>query len=50
MFLRFAMIVLGPQDEWIIRGYENLKRDLENQQFDLIETNLGGVGFKAVAL
>lgn len=42
----FAMILLGPESQWAARGYDGLKRDLEGQKFELIETKLGGIGFQ----
>lgn len=42
----FAMILLGPEEQWTERGYERLKKDLVEQKFELIETKLGGVGFE----
>lgn len=46
----FAMILLGPEDQWQARGYEALKADLVEQKFELIETKLGGVGFQVEGL
>lgn len=46
----FAMILLGPEKEWTARGYEELKRDLQEEKFELIETKLGGVGFTVETL
>lgn len=42
----FAMILLGPAEQWTARGYEALKEELIGLQFELIETKLGGAGFQ----
>lgn len=42
----FAMILLGPEEQWAARGYEALKRDLLEHKFELIETTLGGDGLQ----
>lgn len=44
------MIVLGPEEELEKRGYQNLKKDLQEQMFELIETDLGGAGFQVASL
>lgn len=46
----FAMILLGPERNWATRGYEKMKKDLEELNFELIETKLGGVGFEVQRL
>lgn len=42
----FAMVLLGPEEQWEARGYAALKSDLIGQGFELIETKLGGVGLE----